>query len=118
MHSRKSLLFSNTHIWIKKIENPDLDVTMDSFDGAELCELVGLYILHVLGEKYRKHRIGLYRHDGLACFENNSGPQSDKMRKDFLRIFTEAIILSVTFETNLKAVNHLDVSLNLTIGRY
>ena len=36
-------------------------VTMGSFDGAELCELVGLCILHILGEKYGKHRIGLYR---------------------------------------------------------
>ena len=40
---------------------PDFDVTMGSFDGAELCELVGLYILHILGEKYGKHRVGLYR---------------------------------------------------------
>ena len=25
---------------------------MGSFDGAELCELVGVYILLILGEKY------------------------------------------------------------------
>ena len=66
--SRKSLLFNNTDIWIKKNEDPDFDETMGSFDGAELCELVGLYILHILGEKYGKHRIGLYRDDRLACF--------------------------------------------------
>ena len=38
--------------------DPDFNVTMGSFDGIELCELVGLYILQILGEKYRKHRIG------------------------------------------------------------
>ena len=59
MHSRKSLLFNNTDIWIKKNGDTDFDVTMGSFDGAELCELVGLYILHILGEKYGKHKIGL-----------------------------------------------------------
>ena len=64
MHSRKSLLFNNTDIWIKKNGDLDLDVTMGSFDGTQLCKLVGLYILHILGAKYRKHRIGLYRDDG------------------------------------------------------
>ena len=47
MHSRKSLLFNNTDIWIKKNGYPDFDVTMGSFDGAKLCELVDLCILHI-----------------------------------------------------------------------
>ena len=91
---------------------------MGSFDGAELCELVGLYILHILGEKYGKHRIGLYRDDGLACFGYTSGPQADRIRKDFIKIFKEDFDLSITCETNLKAVNFLDVTLNLTTGKY
>ena len=44
MHSRKSLLFSNNEIGVKK-DNPDFDVTMGSFNRAEVCELVGLYLL-------------------------------------------------------------------------
>ena len=28
-----------------KKDNPESDVTMGSYDGAELCELVGLYLL-------------------------------------------------------------------------
>ena len=118
MHSRKSLLFNNTDIWIKKNGDPDFDVIMGSFNGAELCELVGLYILHILGEKYGKHRIGLYRDDGLACFGYTSGPQADRIRKDFIKIFKEDFDLSITCETNLKAVNFLDVTLNLTTGKY
>ena len=118
MHSRKSLLFNNTDIWIKKNGDPDFDVTMGSFDGAALCELVGLYILHILGAKYGKHRIGLYRDDGLACFGYTSGPQADRIRKDFIKIFKEDFNLSITCETNLKAVNFLDVTLNLATGKY
>ena len=39
-HARKSLLFSGDAEWMKK--NGDLfDVTMGSYDGAEVCELVG-----------------------------------------------------------------------------
>ena len=118
MHSRKSLLFNNTDICIKKNGDPDFDVTMGSFDGAELRELVGLCILHILGEKYGKHRIGLYRDDGLACFGYTSRPQADRIRKYFIKIFKEDFDLSITCKTKLKAVNFLDVTLNLTTGKY
>ena len=37
VHSKKSLLFYNTNLYIKKNEDPYLDVTMRSFDGTELC---------------------------------------------------------------------------------
>ena len=118
MHSRESLLFSKSDIWIKKNGDSDFDMTMVSFDGAELCELVGLYILQILGGKYGKHRIGLYRDDGLACFGYTSGPQAGRIRKDFIKIFREDFNVSITCETNLKAVNFLDVTLNLTTGKY
>ena len=67
-HSRKSLLFNSNHIWIKKDENPNFDATMGSYDWAEICKLVDLYILQVLGEKKIKDKIGLYCDDGLTCF--------------------------------------------------
>ena len=118
MHSRKSLLFNNKDIWIKKNEDPDFEVTMASFDGAELWELVDLYILDILGEKYGKHRIGLYRDDGLACFGYTRRPQADRIRKNFINIFKEDFDLSIICKTNLKAVNFLDVTLNLTTGKY
>ena len=82
------------------------------------CLLEGLYILHILGEKYGKHRIGLYRDDGLACFGYTNGPQAERIRKDFIKISKEDFDLSITCETNLKAVNFLDVTLNLTTGKY
>ena len=60
---------------------------MGSFDGAEICELVGLYILYILSTKYGKDLNGLYRDDGLACFKNICGPPADRIRKDFINIF-------------------------------
>ena len=50
---------------IKREDDPDFDVTMGCFDGAEISKLVGLFIINVLGEKYRKERVVLYRGDGL-----------------------------------------------------
>ena len=45
MHCRKSLLFFGNETGKKKSTKSCFDLTMGSFDGAEICELVGLYIL-------------------------------------------------------------------------
>ena len=85
--------------------DPELDVTIGSFDGVQICELVRVYILNVLGEKYGKERVGLYRDDGLACFGNARGPQTENIRKDVIKIIKHEFYLNITIETNLKIVN-------------
>ena len=42
---RKSLLYDKQDSWKKKITDSCFDVTMESYDGAEACGLVGTYIL-------------------------------------------------------------------------
>ena len=91
---------------------------MGSYDGAEICELVGLYILHKLGEKYGKERISLYRDDGLACFENTSGPEVERIRKAFIKLFKNEFSLNIVSDANIKVVNFLDLTLNLSTGKY
>ena len=54
-HSRKSLLFHNDDNWVKKGETL-FDVTMGAYDGAEICELVGCFILSTLPDKFNKKR--------------------------------------------------------------
>ena len=61
----------------KKKGNKDFDVTMGSFDGPEVCELVGLYILYILSTKFEKTFNGIYRDDRLACFKNVIGPKEN-----------------------------------------
>ena len=113
MHLGKSLLFDSNSIWIKKDGGLNFDVTMGSYDGAEICELVGVYILHVLGEKYRKVKIGLYRDDGLACFGNTNGSQVERIRKELISIFKTEFKLSIKSERNLEIVTFSDLTLNL-----
>jgi hypothetical protein len=61
-HARKSLLFGNGKLWTKKAGGNSLfDVTIGSFDGAEICELVGLFILNHLGKRFGKKNIGITR---------------------------------------------------------
>ena len=45
-HARKSLLFNNEQIWLKK--SGLFDVIMSAFDSAEVCELVGTFLLFQL----------------------------------------------------------------------
>lgn len=117
MHSRKSLLFDHKTSWVKKDGAGMFDVTMGSYDGAEVCELVGLYILSTLSNMYKKENIGLYRDDGLAIFENISGNKADRIRKDITKVFHD-LGLKITIEIQLKIVNYLDITLNLTDGTY
>ena len=88
---------------------------MGSSDGAELCELVGLYLLDLLTKEFGKQNIDLYRDDGLSCFENISGPDSEKIKKKLFKIF-KSNGLSITVECNLIATEFLNVTVHLKLN--
>ena len=98
LHSRKSLLFGKTSIWVKN-DKSDFDVTMRSYDGVEVCELVRLYLLNLLTNEFGKYNLSLYRDDGLSCFQNISGPESVKIKMKMSSIFKENR-LKITVECN------------------
>ena len=80
--ARKLLLFNKERTWVKRSENSSFDVTMGSFDGAEICEIIGIHLLERVSPLLRKENFGLYRDDGLATVNSSSGPVLDRMRKD------------------------------------
>ena len=67
-------------VWVKK-DNSDFDLTEGSYNGAEVCELVGLYLLNLLTDEFGKHNTGLHRDGSLSCFQNISNPDSEKIKK-------------------------------------
>ena len=109
-HARISLLFDGFHTWIKK-QGGLFDVSMGA-DGAEVCELVGTYMLNLLSKKYNKNDFGLYRDDGLAVLKNKSGPQSEQIMKNIKKIFKEHG-LDIIIQCNMKVVDYVDVNINL-----
>ena len=117
MHARKSLLFKDGEPWVKKRKEGIFDVTMGSFDGAEVCQLVGVYLLNELSRLVDKAAIGLYRDDGLGVLENATGHTADKLRKDIVVVF-KSVGLRVTIDVNLKIVNFLDATFDLQTGKY
>ena len=116
LHARKSLLYKQGEPWMKK-DSGIFDVTMGAFDGAEVCELVGIYLLSILATKCNQENIGLYRDDGLAAVENLSGPQTERLKKDFQQVFNDNG-LKIVIESNLKVVDYLDVTLDLNNGTH
>ena len=116
MHARKSLLFNKEEIWVKK-DNPEFDVTMGSYDGAEVCELVGLFLLEKIRKECAGLELGLYRDDGLGITRNLSGPQSDRLKKKLFQIF-KSCGLRITIECNLAQADFLDVTFNLFSEKY
>ena len=49
--ARKSLLYNEGKPLIKKQSN-NFDVTMGSYDGAEVCELIGIFMLKECSGQY------------------------------------------------------------------
>ena len=88
------------------------DFTMASFDGAEICELVGLYIQSKLEKILPKSNVGLYRDNGMALLRNLNGQHAGKVKKNIIGVFKD-IAFSLEIETNLHEVDFLDVSLIL-----
>ena len=115
--SRKSLLFERTSACVKKGNNSLFDVTMGSYDGAEICEPVGLYLLNQLSTVIDKSSVGLYRDDGLAAINNENGPKLHRISKDIIALFKKEG-LSITIETNLIETDFLDVTFNLATKKY
>ena len=47
-HCRKPLLFYGNEAWKKKDADTTFDGTMVNYDGAELCELIGICVQSLL----------------------------------------------------------------------
>ena len=101
----------------KKQTESCFDMIMGSFDGAEVCELVGIYILCFLEKLINKKNCGLYRDDGLLILRNVNGQQIDQMHKNIIKIFKD-IGFAIDVELNLKIVDFLDITFNLNNGTY
>ena len=56
-HAWKSVLHDDGEPWVKKDSGSFLDVTMGAYDRAEVCELIGIYVIFNR-EKYQSKILG------------------------------------------------------------
>ena len=111
--ARKAFIYLDGEPWTKKGDEI-FDVGMGFFDGAEICELVGLFLLEKL--KTLGINVGIYRDDGLGV--SNLTPRGvEKIKKQMSAIFRN-FGLEITIQANKKKVQFLDVYLDLEKGEY
>ena len=113
--ARISVLRHNNCNWTKK--SSDFDITMGAFDGAQVTDLVGLYILHLLKTEIPNVQFGIYRDDGLGVHENLPKPQINAIKKQVSNIFKK-IRLKIKIEVGIKKVDFLDATLDLKNDRH
>ena len=116
-HCRKSLLCHENEAWKKNNSDNCFDVTMGSYNGAEVCGLVGTLVLSTLANSILKGNSVLYRDDGLILMRNENGQKTDKIRKEVIKILNE-IGFKIELKTNLKVVDFPDITFNLSNGPY
>ena len=110
-NSHKAMICTGGENWVKKGDS-SFDTTIGSLDGAETCELVGLYLLNEVNKILPEG--GLYRDDGLAVAKL-SGPQWASTEKEMHRMFKENG-LQITIVKGMKRTDFLDVVMDLETG--
>ena len=87
------------------------------YDSSQIADLVGLYILNMLARIINPQQVGLYRDDGLLYIPNSNGPLSSSIQKRIVRAF-KFLGFKIEISSNIKIVNFLDVTLDLSSNSY
>ena len=90
---------------------------MGANDGAEICELVRLYILTEIHKNIDFTSVGLYRDDRLAVIRSASGSSLDRNRKKLITLFQDNE-LKIIVETGKTSINFLDINFCLNSESY
>ena len=115
MNASKSILFSKGVAWKKT--SGVFDITTGAYHGAEVCELVGLFLLNEMHIKFPQLNFGIYRDDGLGEHRRLPGPDLERMKKGIIALF-KSHGLRITIATNLRQADFLDADLNLEQETY
>lgn len=101
LHCCKSILYHNGNVWLKTSKD-GFGVLQGSFDGAEVSELMGLFILNKIIKIVHIDNHDLYRADGLIIVPDNR-KANDKIRKMLFKLFHD-LKFKVTVTMNKKIV--------------
>ena len=103
---------------MKKNREGQFDIPMGCYDGAEVCQVVGTFILNKISPILQEQDdAGLYRDYSLGIFRNLSRPNIERKEKEIIKIF-KSFGLSIAVTTNLTSANYLDVNFDLTTDIY
>lgn len=87
IHSSKTILFHGNEPFTKRKGNGNFGAPVGCFHEAEVCELVGTYMLSQINTVFENKNVSLYRDHELGIFRYFSGPETEKKRKATVCIF-------------------------------
>ena len=90
---------------------------MGGYDFSQIADLVGLYILNMLTRIISPQQLCLYHNDGLLYMPNSNGPLSSSIQKSIRRAF-KFLGFKIEISSNIRIVNFLDVTLDLSNNSY
>lgn len=74
MHVEKTVLFNKDLTWVKQSDSKgSFNVVMRAYDSANVCDLIRLYILDILGKRFPSVLFGLCRYDALVISRGSNG---------------------------------------------
>ena len=114
---RRGILFHEGQGWIKKGLSTNFDVPMGGLDSAQVADFIGIFILDTLSRAFDPTYIGLYRDDGLMVIPESNGPKTNRIHKKLIQVF-KYLGFKVDVTSNIKIVNYLDATFNLSDGSY
>jgi hypothetical protein len=85
---KKSILFMNGEFWTKKGDN-NFDVAQGGFYSAEICDLVGLFLLSEIEKLKLNANLGKFRDDGLGV-SSATPRQREQIKKKKMRDLQQA----------------------------
>ena len=90
-----------------------------SFHGAEVCELVGLLLLHAIENEniFERNKFGIFRDDDLSIVKSKSDPHMERISKKLRMVFSK-FFLKITIKSNLTMIDFLNVELDLINDSY
>ena len=84
-HCRKSKLYHNVELWIKKGVSSNFDNLIGSFDGAQLFEFIGCLLLN-FNSIIDPCNHGLHGDDGLIIVDNCTPRNCDIIKKEIASV--------------------------------
>lgn len=85
------------------------------YDGVEILELIGIYMLSKINKTVHIDNHRIYHNDSLMAVPNNNRKKNNSIRKKLHQVFKE-MDFDITVKINKKVVQFLDTELNLLDG--
>ena len=119
IHSCKAILTHKSQTWEKTNSDQLFNVSMGSFNGAEICDLIGLFLLNEIKKSkiFIDNEFGLYRDDGLGIIRSKSPRSAENTAKYLFKLFKQNGF-KITIESGLFQTDFLDVSFNISNSSY